>query len=502
MSDQYQLPGNERPADEPSKPDQECAENTSPLVDLDVGAHEGGTDVGAGVVKQSQASQTAEAEQLNTRIARLEEQTEIEFIRREVRFIPSMINLWKHFRIIGGRKDPRSLAALSSAMWRVFSPSTAAAAGGGLLLLALTGLQVLLVAAQNSKLDQQTYISEASRNTALAGDLGALIGAINEEVSKACLKKSSGKMAGTGGCWRDLKNDHDRVRWLMVWMRHPGQANEFDAGFDQGALLDMLKGDTDPRMAALPLSPQLSGRVVALTNALRPYRFLDNGEDQNPTQSYAPDRILGTLGLSSKQGSPSLLKTPQSVERGLILAALISNRIATDSNNFALADLSYAFLPNWNLEGRSLRNLNLANGYFACASFAYSYLEFSNFRGANLRDAVFVQAEASDASFVDGDLRGAVFDFAELPEASAFSRADVSEASFDGARVSDPNWVSELQQRVAKGFEAARWRLVREETKSQSYRIEWVGERRLREVQPKGCKRPRLALLRQAATLK
>ncbi|HET9642423.1 MAG TPA: hypothetical protein VFP68_03475 [Burkholderiaceae bacterium] len=97
-------------------------------------------------------NKAASATSVEERLKRLEEGTDVEFIRREVRFIPAIVNLWRYFRPFGSGDDARSRAALTAFLWRLFSPGSAAAAGG-LVMLGLTAAQVLLISQQNQKLD-------------------------------------------------------------------------------------------------------------------------------------------------------------------------------------------------------------------------------------------------------------------------------------------------------------------------------------------------------------
>lgn len=488
MSSQQEPTGAEVPEELPLNADDQSP-SPAALPNMNVNANEGPVAPGE--------SNTEQAESLSERLARLEEITEIEFIRREARFIPSMINLWKHFRLVGGRKDARSNAALSSALWRVFSPGAAAAAGGGLLLLVLTGLQVLLVSAQNAKLDQQTHISEASRNTALAGDLGGLIGAINEEAS-VCIKDSEARVAKAVRCWRELAGNEagneERAKWLKAWMSSAKRPVAAGLPISEMTVNFLASGQTDQRQASLPLSPQTSGRVVALTNALRPYRFLDVTATAPQTQSFTADRVLGAFGLADRQSSPVLIDTPLSVERGLILSALLSNWISIDSTDIQFANFTYTHLPDWDFTGRSLRRLDLSHSHFECTSFAGTYLEFTNLSQARLRFASFMNSDATDATFRGSDLRGVAFGGAELPEPGAFSGADVTDASFDQALVTNENWIKQMHSSVAQGFEAKRWRLVKFDGSSRAFRVESAGNQKLILLNPKECRRLRAGL--------
>ena len=210
--------------------------------------------------------------------------------------------------------------------------------------LLLAGLQTYYLKKQNEKLDiqnkrmeQQTYLQEAERRSSLVFLFDNVLNKIDEE-----LRMNPGRRA---------------------------------------------------------LSPQLIGRIVALTKALKPYRFLEGDT------------------ITSYMSSP---------ERGQVLLSLLASQLhqSTYDQIFLLADFSYTSLQTVNLDGAYLRNINLSN----------SFLESLSLTGADLRNANLQNADIRDARVLmtGAQARAARFDFANFHMAS-ITNCDFGGSSFEYA---------------------------------------------------------------------
>ncbi|MCC6461031.1 MAG: pentapeptide repeat-containing protein [Saprospiraceae bacterium] len=150
------------------------------------------------------------------------------------------------------------------------------------------------------------------------------------------------------------------------------------------------------------LSPQLIGRIVALTKALKPYRYLEGDT------------------ITSRMTSP---------ERGQVLLSLLASKLHRNSSDqiFLLADFSYATLQSVNLDGAYLRNINLS----------HAVLESVSLTGADLRQADLEGAEISNAHVRWTGLRSkpAHFDFANFHKARLL-HCDLGGSSFEYANFS------------------------------------------------------------------
>lgn len=208
--------------------------------------------------------------------------------------------------------------------------------------------QNALLQAQNIRLDQQTYLQEADRRSSLIFLMGNLMDAID----------------------RELKND----------VGQPGVRD---------------------------LSPQVIGRVIALSKSLRPYRYLD---------------------------TDSLVKRELSPERGQLLIALINSQIDNSSlqRMFLSADFSNADLKGAVLSGEYMAGIQLSGADLTDAVLDETNLSQANLSGAELQHIVLARANLTRARFRDADLHHAIFDGADLQGAN-FYQADLSEAKLNGA---------------------------------------------------------------------
>lgn len=267
--------------------------------------------------------------------------------------------------------------------------------------------QNALLERQNIRLDQQTYLQEADRRSSLIFLMGNLLDAMDKEL------KADGGVPGV----RDL-------------------------------------------------SPQLIGRVIALSKSLRPYRYL-NGDS-----------------LVSRELSP---------ERGQLLLSIVASQIDNSSIRriFQAADFSFAdmkgailsgeFMAGINLQSADLtgavldetdmRNANLSNASMSGAVLARANMQEARLRGTNLQDAYFESADLRNANCYGANLRGAKLNGANLRHThfsqAILDHADLSgailtQASFEGASldtviVNDMNWLSRMA-RLGKdsiqGFQA------------------------------------------------
>ncbi len=199
----------------------------------------------------------------------------------------------------------------------------------------------------------------------------------------------------------DIQNKRiEQQTYLQEAERRSSLVFLFDNVLDR--MDDELRRNPDTRA----LSPQLIGRIVALSKALKPYRFLEND---------------------------TITSRPSSPERGQLLLSLVASKLhrSTYDQLFLSADFSYATLENVNLDGAYLSNVNLAHARFESVSLS----------GADLRNANFESAEWSDTHvlFTSAHSRRANFDFVNFHDAtirsSDLSGGSFRYANFTGARL-------------------------------------------------------------------
>lgn len=225
--------------------------------------------------------------------------------------------------------------------------------------LLLAGLQTYYLKKQNEKLDvqnkrieQQTYLQEAERRSSLVFLFDNVLNKIDEE-----LRMNPGRRA---------------------------------------------------------LSPQLIGRIVALTKALKPYRFLEGDT------------------ITSYMSSP---------ERGQVLLSILASQLSKSTYDqiFLLADFSYTSLQSANLDGAYLRNINLSNAFLESVSLTGTDLSLANLENTDIRDArvqmsgaqarpaCFDHANFHNASIVNCDFGSSSFEYTN------FAKARLRQVSFRGS---------------------------------------------------------------------
>jgi len=137
------------------------------------------------------------------------------------------------------------------------------------------------------------------------------------------------------------------------------------------------------------LSEALISRIISLSQAFRPYRYLENDQ---------------------------LIDQPRSPERGQLLLSLVNSNLSEEvyekiflKANFSYADLAEANLVNAYLEGVNLKHANLFKTNFQGAELDYAHMD-----GANLVQANFDNALMNHISLVQANLTGSSLDNVEM----------------------------------------------------------------------------------------
>jgi uncharacterized protein YjbI with pentapeptide repeats len=323
-----------------------------------------------------------------------------------------------------------SLVALIAAM--------AALAGTALLFKQnqLIGAQTELLREQNARIQEQTQLiqtdvqlAEAARNAALAVEITEIAAELGEVV--------------------------DRVHGK-------GLANP----------INVLDPATD-------LDRSLFLRIVSISRALMPYRFLDTGlheEDQSEGLRQALQRRRDDLGdgypkleayfgWTDRPEGTFLVDRPASPERGQLLRVMVSSGLRNlETFTFAGLTLDHAMLKATDLslitaQQARLSSADFSGSYLVECDFGSAILENARFRRANisrsrfaalspdqvlaplpaqdglattrLSGADFTRATILASDFSGAALTGAIFDQALL-DGAIFREADLSAATFRG----------------------------------------------------------------------
>lgn len=197
------------------------------------------------------------------------------------------------------------------------------------------------------------------------------------------------------------------------------------------------------------LSEELIGRIVSLSHAFRPYRYLENNR---------------------------LIPSPLSPERGQLLYALVNSRLdlPTYDQIFAKANFSYSDLPRANFTGAYLKGINLSYANINHGNFKDAILDGANFQQSQLDYAIFDNTLMNEANFRQANLvhsqwydvlaQGISLAMANVQ--SGFFNGDFSNAELEGIILHDAtlnyivlrnafffnsNWVERMAQYDLKG---------------------------------------------------
>lgn len=317
----------------------------------------------------------------------LRSEMEIKFIERERRLSGNLHDLFVSF-VEQGISGSKFSAALKASLITVFSPATATAAGIGvasILTLVLAWQSNELLKRQNELINTQNLLQESSRRAGLTVELTEVL----NRISDANLPRVS-------------SSDDETARICL----------QENYGYDFS-----VPSSAQRAMRSLP--EMLLGRVVALSNSFRPYRYLDIDRNDLITDS--------SSGLS----------VPMSPERAQLLFALANARIDMAEVAQAGGDFSRTPLGNAQLSGMWINNLKLPasdlNGaILVYSNFSRADLSYSNLVEVNATCGVYTGAKLVNVNMAGGQFMGASFDDAVMQGVNVYM-ANFKDATFQRA---------------------------------------------------------------------
>lgn len=228
----------------------------------------------------------------------------------------------------------------------------------------LLGQQNTLLERQNDKIDYQINLEESTRRSSLVFLMGNIMDKIDEEL-------------------KDAFNVDSKTRRL---------------------------------------SPQLIGRIVALSQSLKPYRFLDTNAD-TLTKPYSPERSQLLLSLVNSELDQVTYK--EIFSRATFAYADLSN-----------ANLSFMTLSGANFTEVDFRGANLSDTDFTNSNLSFAYVQgvklfHSDFSNANLFGANFSDAKVSDIFIGLGLGSDPLVDFRN----ASLRNANFSNVNFGGTKI-------------------------------------------------------------------
>ena len=158
---------------------------------------------------------------------------------------------------------------------------------------------------------------------------------------------------GEKRCWPDIRF-RERADWYASYRSQFHNDNSY-----LEIQSDPLRRVKDLRFIQLPLPSDLQGRVVALSNGLRPYRFLVE-DSRKPINEEKRGLVSEFLNADVSGSSPVLSNKPLSIERGILLDVLTQNNIEIGSGLIWAADFRSSLFRDRDVLRKNLSVLRLA----------------------------------------------------------------------------------------------------------------------------------------------
>jgi len=273
----------------------------------------------------------------------------------------------------------------------------------------LVGQQNKLVGQQNRRIEQQTELLEADRRSSLVFLMGHIMDKVDEELKKK-------------------KNRKERS-----------------------------------------LSFELMGRISALSQSLKPYRYLQN--DKLIERPLSPERGQLFLSLVNSQlNIDSTLSTIYAnthfdfcdLQEAVLINAYMAKVKMPHASLYA-SNFTDAVLAEADLASADLRYANLTNADCSDSHLLGAEMQHALFSNANLSKARLMDAQLDNANMRGVNLSGAYLDGASLRDVDLtnallancrFNKVDLTRAELSGAVVSSGVWFYDLKDWGVKGVDA------------------------------------------------
>lgn len=381
------------------------------------------------------------SELIKQHIAAEAERTEALLIAQEHRLVPALVNVAE---VLFGRHRKRRAELLPKSLGALFwclipSGGTAAVGLVALLSLLVAWQQTQLLSAQNRKIEVQNMLAEAQRRAGLMFETSAIFQVLDEE------RRSVTPISASTQCG--------------------------------ASLIERCWATREQQVLFVP-SRATTGRIAALTQALRPYRYL-TVEDQAPyrfgeeasaetcpesmkTEMLDYAKLVANNGLGAEEGKPRLdvgnviaikaAMREEALKRGNVgalftwrdkavaAAASVINLLRPDDSNFGSV---VSCSPSSPERGQLLLSLYAASVDISHLAEGGADFRFSDLPGANLKGIVLQKVDLSFSR-----LPGANFSRGVLHEVK-LNGAHLAGARFSGTRLEDVGLNDAVLQRGA-----------------------------------------------------
>ena len=308
-----------------------------------------------------------------------------------------------------------------------------------------------LVKIQNKQEEAQTQLSESTRRSSLVFLFSNIMDKADQEIKQDSVYQKALKSATTQKAIKDLRNTSKK--------RNKEQ-------------ITSLK----KRIPHKKLSPQLEGRIIALSQSLKPYKYLE--KDSLIDKPLSPERGQLLTSLYESGVDLNYISLHGAFEGADLNGA---NLTAADlvRVNLKRANLTRAALPMANLKsaqligtilnGANLRQSDLQNAALSFANLNEAILTGADLTGARLSsailvEAVFFKANLTGANLTNTNLSGASLTNTLLPKARMFTKATFSnDTMLQQAFTTGPNWLVNITQCMNQDspFNSKKYKLVK-----------------------------------------
>ena len=187
--------------------------------------------------------------------------------------------------------------------------------------------------------------------------------------------------------------------------------------FIMGDVLSDINSEMEKNSSSI-LSPALVGRVVSLSRAMKPYRYLIN--DKIIDQAISPERGQLLISLCKSNIAPSFFV----------------DQILQES------DFTRSELMDANLKGAVLRDINLNHANLSDSDFANVDLKRALLQYANVSNVDFTDADLRDADFKNANLTGSILNYSKL------NGVNFSGAIIDSLKVDRHDWLVYIKDKL------------------------------------------------------
>lgn len=297
---------------------------------------------------------------------------------------------------------------------------------GGLLSFALfiaTYMQVKhletqnnLITGQNKKIDIQNSLAESSRRAGIVFELTSILGEVDEElddVEKKIVDKGYFDINSIAkSIENDLKDSNGELDFSYMLFNPNIQSFLDSFNLNISVFPEYEKYYIQPK-----LSRRLEGRIIAISKALRPYKYLNE------------DNKLSDVYLSP--------------ERGQLLISLLESDVLT-SQIIPKSDFSYSDLKGFDIakvidfqllktELTDLQLITLNNSDLEDTSFDFIYFNSASFNGSHFKNTSFNRCDLDGSTVLDANINSVTFSSCNMED------TDFSNANLGVFKVKDSN---------------------------------------------------------------